>query len=346
MHAGDYVEAGEALVDGPLVPHDILRISGEEAVQHYLVREIQNVYRSQRVEIDDKHIEIIVAQMLRKVRIESVGDTEPAAGQRDGQVRVPPGEPEAAQVREDHATRATASSRTARSCRRTRSEQVNAQIEALGGNAAKGAKPKPATASTQLLGITKASVQSSSFISAASFQETTKVLTEAALAGKVDNLVGLKENVILGHLIPAGHRLHACTKNRSSAERIRSSSRPDLAADKDNLLSRKLPAAGRRRRKRQEAPRRQASGPGQPGRAVGRRWQRRGLSVQGVSAIDYRPAHWADRGVFSNYRLGSSNGKFPVSRSKEWNQTKRLSLAGRSSGLPTTPNNDSAAIVN
>ena len=93
VHAGDFVRAGEALVDGPLVPHDILRISGEEAVQQYLVREIQNVYRSQRVEINDKHIEIIVAQMLRKVRVESVRRHRPAARQRDGQVRVPQGEP-------------------------------------------------------------------------------------------------------------------------------------------------------------------------------------------------------------------------------------------------------------
>ena len=89
VHAGDYVQAGEPLVDGPLVPHDILRISGEEAVQQYLVREVQTVYRSQRVDIDDKHIEIIVAQMLRKVRVETVGDTGLLARQRDGQVRLP-----------------------------------------------------------------------------------------------------------------------------------------------------------------------------------------------------------------------------------------------------------------
>ena len=92
VHAGDIVRAGDALVDGPLVPHDILRISGEEAVQQYLIREIQNVYRSQRVEINDKHIEIIVAQMLRKVKVETPGRHESAAGQRDGQVRLPPGE--------------------------------------------------------------------------------------------------------------------------------------------------------------------------------------------------------------------------------------------------------------
>ena len=203
VHAGDFVRAGEALVDGPLVPHDILRISGEEAVQQYLVREIQNVYRSQRVEIDDKHIEIIVAQMLRKVRVETIGDTSLLPGSVMDKFEFRAVNQDLAQCVKitdkgdsDFADGAIVPDETL--------EQVNAQIEALGGEPAKGGKPKPATASTQLLGITKAAVQSSSFISAASFQETTKVLTEAALAGKVDRLVGLKENVILGHLIPAG----------------------------------------------------------------------------------------------------------------------------------------------
>ena len=117
-------------------------------------------------------------------------------------------------------------------------EQVNAQIEALGGDPVKGTKPKPATASTQLLGITKASVQSSSFISAASFQETTKVLTEAALAGKVDHLVGLKENVILGHLVPAGTGFHTY---QESEVRIRPHALEALAAEKDRVLSKSFP---------------------------------------------------------------------------------------------------------
>ena len=203
VHAGDFVRAGEALVDGPLVPHDILRISGEEAVQHYLVREIQNVYRSQRVEINDKHIEIIVAQMLRKVRVESGGDTGLLEGsvmdkfdfrkrneELVGCVKVT--QPGDTKFLEGEIVPKEAF------------EQQNALVEASGGNPAKATRPTPATASTQLLGVTKAAVQSASFISAASFQETTKVLTEAALAGKVDPLVGLKENVILGHLIPAG----------------------------------------------------------------------------------------------------------------------------------------------
>jgi DNA-directed RNA polymerase subunit beta' len=116
--------------------------------------------------------------------------------------------------------------------------QANAQIEVLGGAPAKGTKPKPATASTQLLGITKASVQSSSFISAASFQETTKVLTEAALAGKVDNLVGLKENVILGHLIPAGTGFNTF---QSAEVRVRPEALDALRIDRDNVLTRQFP---------------------------------------------------------------------------------------------------------
>jgi DNA-directed RNA polymerase subunit beta' len=116
--------------------------------------------------------------------------------------------------------------------------QANATIETLGGAAAKGTKPKPATASTQLLGITKASVQSSSFISAASFQETTKVLTEAALAGKVDNLVGLKENVILGHLIPAGTGFNTF---QSAEVRVRPEALDALRMDRESVLARHFP---------------------------------------------------------------------------------------------------------
>ena len=163
VHRGDVVRAGEPLVDGPLVPKDILRINGEEAVQQYLMREIQNVYRSQNVTINDKHIEIIIAQMLRNIEVVDSGDTDILPGT----------------VIDKFKFRA-----------------VNQETVKLG--------KKPATAEPLLLGITKASLHSESFISAASFQETTKVLTEAALAGKTDRLVGLKENVILGHLVPAG----------------------------------------------------------------------------------------------------------------------------------------------
>jgi DNA-directed RNA polymerase subunit beta' len=237
VHSGDIVRAGDALVDGPLVPHDILRISGEEAVQQYLTREIQNVYRSQRVEINDKHIEIIVARMLRKVRIEHPGDTNLLPGsvmdkfdfrQANEQIM------QALKITEKGDSDFAAGSIVPKDVL----DQANAQIEALGGASAKGTKPKRATAATQLLGITKASVQSSSFISAASFQETTKVLTEAALAGRTDHLVGLKENVILGHLIPAGTGF----RNIHDAEvRIRPEALEALAAEKGRVLERAFP---------------------------------------------------------------------------------------------------------
>ena len=151
VHAGDFVRAGEALVDGPLVPHDILRISGEEAVQQYLVREIQNVYRSQRVEIDDKHIEIIVGQMLRKVRIESVGDTGllPGSVMDKFEFRaVNQNLTQCVKITEKGDSDFAAGTIVPKDAL----EQVNAQIEALGGEPSKGTKPKPATASTQLLG--------------------------------------------------------------------------------------------------------------------------------------------------------------------------------------------------
>ncbi|MFM7413480.1 MAG: DNA-directed RNA polymerase subunit beta', partial [Planctomycetota bacterium] len=237
VHAGDIVKAGEALVDGPLVPHDILRISGEEAVQQYLVREIQNVYRSQRVDIDDKHIEIIVSQMLRKVKIESVGDTTLLPGSvldrfefRSANERLA----ECVKITDKGDSEFAVGSIVPKDVL----AQGNAQIETLGGTPAKGSKPKPATASTQLLGITKASVQSSSFISAASFQETTKVLTEAALAGKIDNLVGLKENVILGHLIPAGTGFNTF---QTAEVRVRPEALESLRMDRGDVLARQFP---------------------------------------------------------------------------------------------------------
>jgi DNA-directed RNA polymerase subunit beta' len=204
VHTGDYVRKGEPLVEGPLVPHDILRISGPEALQQYLLQEIQKVYRSQKVEIDDKHIEIIIAQMLRKVRVEKVGDTKLLPGividrfvfqevnerlKRCVKVKNPGDSPD---LKEGQIVE------------KEFFEQERARLEAQGKKPPTYSRPELATCSPQLLGISKAAVQSESFISAASFQETTKVLTEAALAGKLDRLVGLKENVILGHLIPAG----------------------------------------------------------------------------------------------------------------------------------------------
>jgi DNA-directed RNA polymerase subunit beta' len=204
VSTGDYVKEGEPLVQGPLVPHDILRISGTEALQDYLVREVQSVYRSQRVDIDDKHIEIIVSQMLRKVKINEMGDTNLLPGS----------------VMDKFAFMAV-NDRLMNECVKIKGSGISsfeigkivsreayedecARIEAEGGKKPTWEAPTPATSEVVLLGITKAAVQSESFISAASFQETTKVLTEAALAGKADYLVGLKENVILGHLVPAG----------------------------------------------------------------------------------------------------------------------------------------------
>jgi len=204
VHTGDYVEAGDALTDGPLVPHDILRIKGEEALQRYLISEIQNVYRSQNVNINDKHIEIICAQMLRKVVIESVGDSNFLPGEVvDKFVFRKENQRLMNSVKITNVGDAT-DLKEGQIIDKKELATINERIEMLGGTPARGRKARPATAQTLLLGITKASLWSDSFIAAASFQETTKVLTEASLAGKVDELVGLKENVILGHLIPAG----------------------------------------------------------------------------------------------------------------------------------------------
>jgi len=163
VYKGDYVNAGQQLIDGAVVPQDILRVSGDKKLQEYLVNEIQEVYRLQGVKINDKHIEVIVRQMLRKVSIEDSGDTIFLIG-----------------------------------------EQVDKFIFKEENNKVTKKGDKPASAVPILLGITKASLSTESFISAASFQETTRVLTEAAASGKIDFLRGLKENVITGHLIPAG----------------------------------------------------------------------------------------------------------------------------------------------
>ncbi|UFN50227.1 DNA-directed RNA polymerase subunit beta' [Roseomonas sp. OT10] len=178
VQEGDYVKAGDPLVDGPRVPHDILRVLGVEALANYLVNEIQDVYRLQGVKINDKHIEVIVRQMLQKIEILEPGDTTYLVGEQVDRIEF---------------------------------EQENdRRLEA---------KERPARGEPVLQGITKASLQTTSFISAASFQETTRVLTEAAVAGKVDVLAGLKENVIVGRLIPAGtgsvmNRLRALAAQR------------------------------------------------------------------------------------------------------------------------------------
>jgi DNA-directed RNA polymerase subunit beta' len=203
FHTGDRVEAGDALTDGPLVPHDILRIKGEEALQRYLLREIQNVYRAQSVNINDKHIEIILSQMMNKVEIDNVGDSHYLPGEVVDKLEFRQSNAELSKSLKV-ADAGDTDLKVGQVVTKEQIEAANEKVDVLGGAPAKGKKPRPATANTLLLGITKASLQSDSFISAASFQETTKVLTEASLSGKIDNLVGLKENVILGHLIPAG----------------------------------------------------------------------------------------------------------------------------------------------
>jgi len=203
VHSGDYVDAGDSLTDGPLVPHDILRIRGEEALQNYLLNEIQSVYRAQKQNINDKHVEVVISQMLRKVKVENPGDTDMLPGDL-----VDKNTFRAANNKVANSVKITEAGDTemkvGQVASREELERINEPISAIGGDVAVGGRCRPATGTIMLLGITKASLQSESFISAASFQETTRVLTEASISGRVDQLLGLKENVILGHLIPAG----------------------------------------------------------------------------------------------------------------------------------------------
>jgi DNA-directed RNA polymerase subunit beta' len=203
VHTGDRVDAGDALTEGPMVPADILRIKGEEPLYLYMLDEVQNVYRAQGVPISDKHIEVILRQMLGKVRISSPGDTELLPNEVvDKFVFREVNEAATRRLRiEDPGDTGLT---TGALVDREEVKEKNALAEAEGKKPAKTKKGKPASGKTLLLGITKASLQAESFLSGASFQETTKVLTEAALKGAVDTLQGLKENVLLGHLIPAG----------------------------------------------------------------------------------------------------------------------------------------------
>ena len=198
VQEGDYVQKGDLLMDGNPVPHDILKVMGVEALARYMVNEVQQVYRLQGVAINDKHIEVIVRQMLQKIEIDTPGETTFLAG-----------------------------------------EQVDREEFELVNAKASAENYKQATGSPVLQGITKASLQTHSFISAASFQETTRVLTEAAVSGKVDHLTGLKENVIVGRLIPAGtgaavmrQRKVATTREKEvlAAEESASNDNPDLLA--------------------------------------------------------------------------------------------------------------------
>jgi len=196
VQEGDFVQRGDLLMDGNPVPHDILRVMGVQELASYLTNEIQEVYRLQGVKINDKHIEVIVRQMLQKTEIDDAGDTTFLVGEQIDRAEL---------------------------------DEVNAKAVAEGG--------RPATGQPVLQGITKASLQTRSFISAASFQETTRVLTEAAVSGRIDGLVGLKENVIVGRLIPAG--------TGSVMNRFRA-----LAAERDRVLAaaqaKALPAEGKK----------------------------------------------------------------------------------------------------
>jgi len=203
VHTGDFVHAGDPLTDGPLVPHDILRIKGEEALWKYMLDEVQNVYRAQGVPINDKHIEMILSQMLRKVRVENPGDTDLLPHEILDKFNFRRTNHEVAdKVRVTDA--GTTTLRVNDLVHKDVVKEANAKAEAEGGEIAKTKRARPASGRTLLLGITKAALSSDSFLSGASFQESTKVLTEASLRGAEDHLVGLKENVLLGHLIPAG----------------------------------------------------------------------------------------------------------------------------------------------
>jgi len=198
VQEGEHVRAGEPLMDGPRNPHDILAVLGEKELQAYLVNEIQEVYRLQGVNINDKHIEVIVRQMMRWIKVEDVGDTEFLVDEQVDKFRF---------------------------------QEENERVKKSGG--------KPASGRPLLLGITKASLSTESFISAASFQETTRVLTEASISGKIDYLRGLKENVIMGRLIPAGTGLEFYR----NVELIPEEPEPTLGEEVPELeLSDELPA--------------------------------------------------------------------------------------------------------
>ncbi|HEU5174254.1 MAG TPA: DNA-directed RNA polymerase subunit beta' [Gemmatimonadaceae bacterium] len=199
VHEGDRVRAGDRLSEGPVNPHDILRIKGPRAVQEYLLNEVQEVYRLQGVKINDKHIGVIVKQMLQKVRVMTPGDTELLEG-----------------------------------------EHVDRQVFREVNDRQKRKSGEPATAEPLLLGITKASLTTQSFISAASFQETTRVLTDAAIRGAKDDLLGLKENIIIGHLIPAGtgmYRYHDVEMDVGVPEGFAPPELPPLPGEPGGLTS-------------------------------------------------------------------------------------------------------------
>ncbi|NNC49300.1 MAG: DNA-directed RNA polymerase subunit beta', partial [Flaviramulus sp.] len=211
VQENDYVKAGMPLSDGSITPNDILNIKGPSAVQQYLVNEVQEVYRLQGVKINDKHFEVVVRQMMRKVRIIDSGDTIFLEDQLAHKADFIKENDDifGMKVIEDAGDSGSLKAGQIISPRELRDE--NSILRREDKNLVVARDAKPATATPILQGITRASLQTKSFISAASFQETTKVLNEAAVAGKVDTLEGLKENVIVGHRIPAGTGMRSYT---------------------------------------------------------------------------------------------------------------------------------------
>ena len=203
VQEGDFVTAGEKLTEGSVAPQDILNILGPNRVQEYLVNEIQEVYRLQGVRINDKHIEVIVRQMLQKVLVEDPGDTDYLEGDLVDKFRFLE-ENEKLMQKVVVVDPGDSKFRRGELIDPEDFEKINERLEKAGKRQATARQPKPATFKPVLLGITKAALSTESFLSAASFQETTRVLADAAIAGKVDHLYGLKENVLMGNLIPAG----------------------------------------------------------------------------------------------------------------------------------------------
>ena len=217
VHSGDEVEAGERLSEGSIAPHDILRIKDANAVQEYLVNEIQEVYRLQGVRINDKHIEIIVRQMLQQIQVVDPGDTGYLEGDLVDKAKFlaqnekisqygiieNPGD---SRLKENEVVELF------------ELDRLNERLEKQEKKVLKYRNARPATFVSKLLGITQAALSTESFISSASFQETTRVLTEAAIQGKVDYLRGLKENVIIGHLVPAGTGLKELNRIRIKSD--------------------------------------------------------------------------------------------------------------------------------
>ena len=231
VHNGDHVRAGDMLTDGAIAPQDILQILGPNKVQEYLLNEIQEVYRLQGVRINDKHIEIIVRQMMQRVKVLDSGDTRFLEGDTVNKFVF---KEENEKIKNKVIITDPGDSRfkERQLVDRVKFEYTNRQLEKAGKKPAEARPAEPATAEPILLGITQAALSTDSFISAASFQETTRVLTDAAVAGKVDYLYGLKENVIVGNLIPAGtglrkyRQLHVEYKEETGAEETISEEAP------------------------------------------------------------------------------------------------------------------------